>query len=163
MCSGFLVQFLLGLSVSLFVTIPRDHPGANPREYFGGVVHRVTWAVLQEPLLLLLHAAFGLALVVAASIFLVQAARSGPRSLAWAAGAGAFSELIAGFNGGRFLDYNEDFSSMIMAGFFPIAIGARAVALFIRPGETAPSAAGLGGALRRTMEPRCGGRSGSSA
>ena len=90
--------------MSLFVTIPRDHPGANPPESFGGVVQSVTWAVLHGPLLLLLHAAFGLALVVAAFIFLVQAVRSGPRSLAWAAGAGAFSVLIAGFNGGSLLN-----------------------------------------------------------
>jgi hypothetical protein len=31
-----IVQFLLGMAVNLFVTIPTNHPGANPPEYFGG-------------------------------------------------------------------------------------------------------------------------------
>jgi hypothetical protein len=49
-----LVQFLLGMAVNLFVTIPTNHPGSQPPEYFGGVVQSVTWAVLQGPLLLVL-------------------------------------------------------------------------------------------------------------
>jgi hypothetical protein len=32
------IQFLLGMAVNLFVTIPTNHPGANPPEYFGGVI-----------------------------------------------------------------------------------------------------------------------------
>ena len=45
------VQFLLGMAVNLFVKIPTNHPGANPPEYFGGVVQSVTWALLHGPLL----------------------------------------------------------------------------------------------------------------
>ena len=32
------VQFLLGMTVNLFVKIPTDHPGANQPEFSGGVV-----------------------------------------------------------------------------------------------------------------------------
>ena len=32
-----MIQFLLGMAVNLFVTIPTDHPGARPSEYFSGV------------------------------------------------------------------------------------------------------------------------------
>ena len=32
------VQYLLGIAVNLFVTIPTKHPGAQPSEYFSGVV-----------------------------------------------------------------------------------------------------------------------------
>src|ERR1700682_4381895 len=60
------VQFVLGMTVTLFVTIPTNHPGANPPEYFGGVVTSVTWAILQGGLWMTLHAALGLVLVVAA-------------------------------------------------------------------------------------------------
>ena len=128
-----LVQFLLGMAVNLFVDIPRKHPGANPPEYFSGVAQSVAWAVTNGPLLLLLHASLGLLLVVGAFILFLQAIRSGPRSLAIATGVGAFSVLAAGFNGGSFLNYNEDFSSMIMAAFFAISIAAYAAALLVAP------------------------------
>ena len=128
-----LVQFLLGMALNLFVHLPRNHPGANPPEYFSGVAQSVTWAVTEGPLLLVLHASLGLLLVVAAFILFVQAIRSGPRSYATATGIGAFAVLGAGLNGGSFLNYNEDFSSMIMASFFAIAVAAYASALFVAP------------------------------
>lgn len=133
-----LVQFLLGMWVNLFVDIPKDHPGANPPEYFSGVVTNVTWAILHGPsILLVLHAVLGLILVAGAISFAVLAIRSGPRSLAIAGVAGGLAVLFAGFNGGSFLNYHEDFSSMIMASFFAIAMGAYAWALSIT--SAAPS------------------------
>jgi hypothetical protein len=68
-----IVQFLLGMAVTLFVTIPTNHPGANPPEYFGGVVMSVTWAILHGGLWLTLHTGFGLVLVLAALGTLAQA------------------------------------------------------------------------------------------
>src|ERR1700687_5892355 len=53
-----IAQFLLGMAVNLFVTIPTDHPGANRPEYFGGVVASVSWAILPGGLWLTLHAAW---------------------------------------------------------------------------------------------------------
>jgi hypothetical protein len=67
-----MVQLLLGMAVDLFVKVPLNHPGANPPEYFSGVVQSVTWAILG-----------------------------------------------AGFNGGSYMNYHEDFSSMIMASLSP--------------------------------------------
>jgi hypothetical protein len=128
-----LLQFLLGMATNLFVDITRHHPGANPPEYFSGVTQSVTWAVLQGPLLLQLHAILGLILLIGAVMALVQALRSGPRSLKLATGVGAIAVLGAGFNGGSFLNYNQDFSSMIMAAFFAIAMAAYAVGLFVAP------------------------------
>jgi len=130
-----LVQFLLGMALNLFVELPRDHPGANPPEYFSGVAQSVTWAILHGPLLLVLHAVLGLLLLIGSIVLFVQAVRSGPRSFAIATGVGGFAILAAGFNGGSFLNYNEDFSSMIMAAFFAIAIAAYAAAMFVTPSE----------------------------
>src|SRR5437667_424498 len=65
-------QFLLGTAVNLFVKIPDNHPGANPPEYFGGVVQSVSWAVLHGPVLLQLHAVLGLILVIGSIYLLVQ-------------------------------------------------------------------------------------------
>ena len=117
-------QFLLGMAVNLFVTIPTNHPGANPPEYFSGVFQSVKWAVTSpsSPLWLLLHASLGLALVVFALALLLSAiiARKG----GWIAVAiiGFIGVLGAGFNGGSFLNYNQDFSSMLMSVGFILAM-----------------------------------------
>jgi hypothetical protein len=73
----FVVLFLLGTTVNLFVKIPTDHPGANPPEYFGGLVASVSWAILHGGLWLTLHAVLGLVLVLASVGTLVQAIRLG--------------------------------------------------------------------------------------
>jgi hypothetical protein len=117
-------QFLLGMAVNLFVTIPTNHPGANPPEYFSGVFHSVTWAITSSssPLWLLLHASVGLVLVVLVVALLISAIVS--RKGGWIAIAiiGFIGVLGAGFNGGSFLNYNEDFSSMLMSLGFILAM-----------------------------------------
>src|SRR5258708_12459394 len=68
-----IIQFLLGMAVNLFVTIPTNHPGANPPEYFGGVVQSVTWAILHGHVLRIIHASLGLLLVLNALGLLLAA------------------------------------------------------------------------------------------
>ena len=117
-------QFLLGMAVNLFVTIPTNHPGAHPSEYFSGVFQSVNWAVTSSssPLWLLLHASLGLGLVILTLALLLSAiiARKG----GWIAVAsiGFIGVLGAGFNGGSFLNYNQNFSSMLMAVGFILAM-----------------------------------------
>jgi len=124
-------QFLLGMTVNLFVTIPTNHPGARPPEYFSGVYQSVTWAVTSSssPLWLLLHASLGLVLVVLTIVLLIAAivARKG----GWIAVAsiGFIGVLGAGFNGGSFLNYNENFSSMLMSVGFILAMVTYALGL----------------------------------
>src|ERR1700694_4502823 len=103
--------------------MPRDHPGANAPEYFSGVVQSVTGAILHR------HALLGLVLVVMGESVMFQAIRSGTRSLVITSVIGAIAILAAGFNGGSYLNYHEDFSSMIMASFFAIAVVAYGVGL----------------------------------
>src|ERR1700694_1917963 len=111
-----IVQFLLGTTVNLFVKIPGDHPGANPPEYFVGLVTSVSWAILHGGLWLTLHAAVGLVLVLAALGTLVQAIRLRGGGLITLAALGVVGVLGAGFDGGSFLNYREDFRSMPTAG-----------------------------------------------
>jgi hypothetical protein len=125
------VQFLLGMAVNLFVQIPEHHPGADPPEYFGGVVQSVAWAVLHGPLLLQLHAALGLILVVASVYLLIQGIITRRNRLVAATVFGFVGTLGAGFNGGSFLNYNEDFSSMLMATGFALAVVAYLVTLYL--------------------------------
>jgi hypothetical protein len=135
-----MIQFLLGMAVNLFVTITANHPGANPPEYFGGVVQSVTWAVLHGHLLLVVHASLGLLLVLNAMGLLVAAIRVRQRDLIIVTSFGLFGVLAAGFNGGSFLNYNQDFSSMLMAFFFAIAVVAYAVGLVVTGRISASSA-----------------------
>lgn len=128
------IQFLLGMAVNLFVTIPADHPGSNPPEYFSGVVQSVTWAILHGPLLLVLHAGLGLLLVILGFRLLVLAIQSRLRPAIITAAIGALGMLGAGFNGGSYLNYHKDFSSMLMASFFAIALTAYVVGLWALPG-----------------------------
>jgi hypothetical protein len=125
------VQFLLGMAVNLFVTIPLNHPGANPPEYFSGVVQSVTWALLHGHILLILHAALGLVVLAFGIRILVSAIRSRERGLIAASSIGAVAILGAGFNGGSYLNYHQDFSSMIMASFFAIAVVAFVAGLYL--------------------------------
>ena len=123
-------QFLLGMAVNLFVVIPKDHPGSNPPEYFSGVAQSVAWALLHGHILLILHAGLGLVLVFAAVGTLVQAIGTRTRGLIVTASIGAFGVIGAGFNGGSYLNYHEDFSSMIMATGFAVAVVAYVTGLY---------------------------------
>src|SRR5258708_12807452 len=76
-----IIQFLLGMALNLFVTIPTNHPGANPPEYFGGVVQSVTWAILHGHVLLIIHASLGLLLVLNALALLLAPTTPRPRHL----------------------------------------------------------------------------------
>jgi hypothetical protein len=124
-------QFLLGMAVNLFVKIPTDHPGANPAEYFSGVAQSVTWAILNGNLLLAIHTGFGLVLVIAAVGTLFQAIRNRRRGIVVSALFGFIGVLGAGFNGGSYLNYHQDFSSMLMATGFAIAVVAYSVGLYL--------------------------------
>ena len=125
------IQFLLGMAVNLFVTIPTDHPGARPAEYFSGVVQSVTWAILHGHALLILHASLGLLLVISAFGLLVQAIQTRLRAMTVVTSFGAFGVLEAGFNGGSFLNYNQDFSSMLIASFVAGAVVAYTIGLYV--------------------------------
>jgi hypothetical protein len=125
-----IAQFLLGMAVNLWVVIPKNHPGSNPPEYFSGVAQSVAWALLKGHILLILHASLGLILVLASVGTLVQAIRSRTRNLIVTAAFGAFGVIGAGFNGGSYLNYHEDFSSMIMATGFAVAVVAYVTGLY---------------------------------
>jgi len=126
-----IAQFLLGMAVNLFVKIPDEHPGANPPEYFSGVAQSVSWAIVHGNLWLAIHAGFGLVLVIAAVGTLVQAIGSRHRGLIVSAVFGFIGVLAAGFNGGSFLNYHQDFSSMLMSTGFAVAIAAYSAGLYI--------------------------------
>lgn len=136
---GLLIQFLAGIWVNLFVTIPGAHPGSKPSEYFSGSFQSVVWAITGSGLpALVFHAAWGLILVLGGVSLAFQARRLHRRSVTVIAVLGFLFVLGAGFNGASFLDFNEDFSSMIMATLFALAMLCYVSILFILAGDGAP-------------------------
>jgi hypothetical protein len=123
------VQFLLGMAVNLFVKIPDSHPGAKPSGYFTGAAQSVAWAATQGSLWLQLHAIFGLLLVLLALLLLTLALRSQRRSWIVACVFGLVGVLGGGFNGASFLNYHEDFSSLLMATGLAVATAAYVLGL----------------------------------
>lgn len=55
------------------------------------------------------------------------------RSLLLTAGFGALGVIAAGFNGGSYLNYHQDFSSMIMASGFAVAAVSYLIGLYVLP------------------------------
>lgn len=117
-----IAQFLIGMLVNLFVTIPDRHPGSQPAEYFAGSLQSVTWAISSGPGLLVAHVGLGLILGIGSLALIIRVRALGRRRLTVAAVLGFLFIVGAGFNGASFLDFNEDYSSMIMATLFAAAL-----------------------------------------
>lgn len=125
-----LLQFLIGMWVNLFVTPPKSHPGRNASEYFGGVAQVTRWALGHATVILRLHVILGLLLVIMVFVVIGIAIRTRGRTwLGWSL-LGAFGVGAAGFNGASFLNYGNDFSSMLMSAGFAVAVAAYMAALY---------------------------------
>jgi hypothetical protein len=129
------IQFSLGMYLNLFVTIPSHHPGAGATNFFAGVWHSVSWAIVHGPAVLIAHAVIGLAIIASGTHQFVWNLKWGTRGAAWATGIGLLFVVAAGFNGGAFLTYNKDLNSLLMALFFGAAMlcYASSIYLLLRP------------------------------
>jgi hypothetical protein len=124
-CALLIVQYLLGMAVNVFVVLPATHPGANAGDYFGGAASGLGWVIASGPGWAAAHAAFGLALVVAAIAAMVLSlagARARDRVAVSLSALGALAVIGAAFNGVSFVNYGHAFSSMIMAGLWALAL-----------------------------------------
>lgn len=130
-CMLLLVQYLLGMAVNLYVTLPGRHPGAGASNYFTGVASGLAWVIPDGPAWAAAHAAFGLALVLAALATIVLTRRQASRAATVTSVLGALAIVGAGFNGMSFLNYGHDFSSMIMAGLWALALACYLTGLFL--------------------------------
>ncbi|HEU0003535.1 MAG TPA: hypothetical protein VFQ36_21690 [Ktedonobacteraceae bacterium] len=115
-------QFLVGMLVNLFVVVPAQHPGAHPSEYFSGVVTGVLWVLGNATLWLRVHAIIGFALLLSSLILLGLAIASRRRAWIISSIFGLLGIVAAGFNGASFLNYGEDFSSLLMSIGFLVAV-----------------------------------------
>jgi hypothetical protein len=130
-CLLLLVQYLLGMALNLYVTLPGRHPGAGARNYLPGVASGLAWVIPHGPAWAAVHAAFGLALVLAALAAIALTWRHGTRTARVTSALGALAILGAAFNGASFLNYGQAFSSMIMAGLWALALACYLTGIFL--------------------------------
>jgi hypothetical protein len=136
-CLLLLIQYLLGMVVNVYVVLPTRHPGANAANYFSGASASVGWVISSGPAWAATHAAFGMALVVAAFAAVALTWRKGSRVARTVAVLGGLAIIGAGFNGASFVTYGKAFSSMIMAGLWALALACYLIGAVVagrRPG-----------------------------
>jgi hypothetical protein len=127
---GYGLQFLVGILLNLFVTLPASHPGSTGNEYFARSAHSLIWAFSGTGgWELALHAYIALGLVLSSAALFIRSLKQHNRRWEIAGGIAAFFTLGAFFNGLSFVNYNEDVSSFIMATCWLIAVGALVVGL----------------------------------
>jgi len=117
-----IVQFALGISVNLYVTLPAaGHPGHS--SWFGNGA------------LLALHAALGMFLVLAALFVLVRAIMARNAALIVTSAAGLVAIILAFFFGASFTDKLTNGYSLGMAISFAAALACYAIGLYTLTGR----------------------------
>lgn len=117
-----IAQFVLGMYVNLYVTIPRaDHGGG-----FGQ-------AISNGPAGLTLHIVLGLLLILAALGFLVQAILVRQPALIAAAVLGLLAMIGAAASGSSFTGSGKDGASMAMAALAAVGLLCYGTTLFLLP------------------------------
>ena len=95
------------MAVNIYVVLPGSHPGASAGDYFTGAASGLSWVIPEGPVWAGVHAAFGLALVLAA-FAAIALTRGQPSRVATALSVlGALAILGAAFNGVSFLNYGS--------------------------------------------------------
>jgi len=130
-CLLLLIQYLLGMAVNVYVVLPARHPGASASDYFTGAAAGLGWVIPHGPAWAAAHAAFGLALVLAAFAGIVLAREQRSRAATLLSVLGALAILGSAFNGVSFLNYGHPFSSMIMASLWALALACYLTGMFL--------------------------------
>lgn len=129
---GFAVQFLAGMTLNLFVTLPSSHPGTTGNDYFVRSGYSLLWALSNGGgVALTVHACIALGLFLGCLTFFVRGVALRSKLWGWSAGIASLFTLGALFNGLSFADYSHDFSSMIMAVCWLVAVATLATGLIL--------------------------------
>jgi hypothetical protein len=131
--AGYALQFLAGMLLNLFVTIPTKHPGDSGSNYLARSWHSLVWTLSGHGgWELAFHVYLGCLLVVGSiSLFTGAAIRHNTKWLV-AGGVAALFTIGAFFNGMSFIDFNKDISSMIMATCWLAAVSSLVAACVLK-------------------------------
>jgi hypothetical protein len=126
-------EFVLGMTLNLFVTLPDTHAGTSGSGYYSQSVASLLWALEGGGgVVLFLHALLGVLILIASLVLFIRSFGSVDRSWRWPSGVTLLFTFAALTNGLSFLDFGLDRSSAIMAGCWLVAIGALAFGLIRR-------------------------------
>lgn len=116
-----IAQFLLGMAVNIWVSIPAHHIGTDAHNYFVGLIFGIGYASAQAPLILQLHVAIAVLLFTQAIIAAVWTMRSRDGRLSASAWISLIGIIGAGFNGGNFVNgLHPNLSSYLMSVAFAV-------------------------------------------
>lgn len=127
---GLMIQFVAGMILNLFITVPSKHPGAMATDYFSGVWSGLGWTLSGSGgWAMAVHVYLAIALVLGSLSVLYHSLRA--KNSAWvsASTVAALFTLGALFNGLSYINYGHEFSSLIMALAWLVAVGALVVVL----------------------------------
>jgi hypothetical protein len=124
--AGYALQFLAGMLLNLFVTIPNEHPGDSGSNY-------LVWTLSGHGgWTLALHVYLGCVLVLGSMSLFIGAMLQHNRKWSVAGGIAALFTIGAFFNGMSFIDFNKNISSMIMATCWLAAVSSLVVACVLK-------------------------------
>jgi hypothetical protein len=150
MVAGLLIQYGLGMTVNLYVSVPAADHG-------GGALTAVGRALANGPAALTVHAAFGLLLILGAASLVIRAAVLRLRVVAWLSAAGLLAIVGAAASGAAFVSSGADGGSLAMALLTSVALLCYAVNLYVL-GPAHPGPARDATALPRLRSGRHAGR-----
>lgn len=127
---GFAIQFFAGMVLNLFVNVPSKHPGAMATDYFSGVWSGLGWALSGGGgWTMAFHVYLAIALVLGTLSIVYHSIRAKNSTWVSASTVAAIFTIGALFNGLSYINYDHDFSSLIMALAWLVAVVALVVAL----------------------------------
>lgn len=119
--NGLALQFILGMILNMFVSLPAKHPGQSGN-YFVRSGHSFGWAItLGGGVTLFLHVIIAIGLLLGSAAFIVRAAKAHSKLWLWVSSIGFVGIITAFSHGLAFLDFNNDVDSFIMAMGYIVA------------------------------------------
>ena len=130
---GYALQFLVGMLLNLFVTIPDKHPGDSGSNYFARSWHSLVWTLSGHGgWTLAFHVYLGCVLALGSISLFIGALMQRSRRWSVAGGVAALFTIGAFFNGLSFIDFNKDISSMTMATCWLAAVSSLVAACVLK-------------------------------
>jgi hypothetical protein len=120
---GLLVQYAVGLWVSLYVTVPARDQG-------GGVLAAIGRALANGPAALALHAGLGLLLLLGSIALVVRAVVARERFFIVTTAVSLLAVLAAAVNGAAFVNNGQDGASLAMGLLTAVALLCQLINLF---------------------------------
>ena len=124
------IQFLAGMTLNLFVNLPKSHPGTTGSNYYSQSGHSLIWALSGGGgVALAIHVYIAIGLFFGSLALFIRSIVVEDRLWKWCGGIAAFFTLGALANGLSFVDFGKNVNSMAMATCWLVAVSALVIGL----------------------------------